>query len=241
MAGHSKWANIQHRKGRQDEKRQRIWTRVVREIMVAARTGGGDPTANPRLRLAIEKAKAANMPADTVKRNVDKATGNLQGVTYEEIRYEGYGIGGAAIIVDTMTDNRVRTVAEVRHAFSKHGGNMGTEGSVAFQFKHCGQLIFAPGTSEDKVMEVALEAGAEDVISDDEGAIEVLTATADFEVVKNALETAGLTADMAEVTMRAENSIELSGDDAAKMQKLLDILEDLDDVQNVFHNASISE
>ena len=241
MAGHSKWANIQHRKGRQDEKRQRIWTRVVREIMVAARTGGGDPTANPRLRLAIEKAKAANMPADTVKRNIDKATGNLEGVTYEEIHYEGYGIGGAAIIVDTMTDNRVRTVAEVRHAFSKHGGNMGTEGSVAFQFKHCGQLIFAPGTSEDKVMEVALEAGAEDVIADDEGAIEVLTATADFEVVKNALETAGLTADMAEVTMRAENSIELSGDDAAKMQKLLDILEDLDDVQNVFHNASISE
>jgi YebC/PmpR family DNA-binding regulatory protein len=241
MAGHSKWANIQHRKGRQDEKRQRIWTRVVREIMVAARTGGGDPTANPRLRLAIEKAKAANMPADTVKRNIDKATGNLEGVTYEEIRYEGYGIGGAAIIVDTMTDNRVRTVAEVRHAFSKHGGNMGTEGSVAFQFKHCGQLIFAPGTSEDKVMEVALEAGAEDVITDDEGAIEVLTSTADFEVVKNALESAGLTAEMAEVTMRAENSIDLVGDDAAKMQKLLDILEDLDDVQNVFHNASISE
>jgi YebC/PmpR family DNA-binding regulatory protein len=241
MAGHSKWANIQHRKGRQDEKRQRIWTRVVREIMVAARTSGGDPSANPRLRLAIEKAKAANMPADTVKRNIDKATGNLEGVTYEEIRYEGYGIGGAAIIVDTMTDNRVRTVAEVRHAFSKHGGNMGTEGSVAFQFKHCGQLIFAPGTSEDKVMEVALEAGAEDVIADDEGAIEVLTSTADFEAVKNALETAGLMADMAEVTMRAENSIDLSGDDAAKMQRLLDILEDLDDVQNVFHNASISE
>jgi YebC/PmpR family DNA-binding regulatory protein len=241
MAGHSKWANIQHRKGRQDEKRQRIWTRVVREIMVAARTGGGDPTANPRLRLAIDKAKAANMPADTVKRNIDKATGNLEGVTYEEIRYEGYGIGGAAIIVDTMTDNRVRTVAEVRHAFSKHGGNMGTEGSVAFQFKHCGQLIFAPGTSEDKVMEVALEAGAEDVIADDDGAIEVLTSTTDFETVKNALEAAGLMADMAEVTMRAENSIDLSGDDAAKMQKLLDILEDLDDVQNVFHNATISE
>ena len=241
MAGHSKWANIQHRKGRQDEKRQRIWTRVVREIMVAARTGGGDPTANPRLRLAIEKAKAANMPADTVKRNIDKATGNLEGVTYEEIRYEGYGIGGAAIIVDTMTDNRVRTVAEVRHAFSKHGGNMGTEGSVAFQFKHCGQLIFAPGTSEDKVMEVALEAGAEDVIADVDGAIEVLTSTTDFEAVKTALEAAGLMADMAEVTMRAENSIDLSGNDAAKMQKLLDILEDLDDVQNVFHNATISE
>ena len=241
MAGHSKWANIQHRKGRQDEKRQRIWTRVVREIMVAARTGGGDPNTNPRLRLAIEKAKAANMPADTVKRNIDKATGNLEGVTYEEIRYEGYGIGGAAIIVDSMTDNRVRTVAEVRHAFSKNGGNMGTEGSVAFQFKHCGQLIFAPGTSEDKVMEVALEAGAEDVITDDEGAIEVLTSAADFETVKNALEAAGFTAEMAEVTMRAENSIDLVGDDAAKMQKLLDILEDLDDVQNVFHNATISE
>ncbi|ALK92393.1 YebC/PmpR family DNA-binding transcriptional regulator [Limnohabitans sp. 103DPR2] len=241
MAGHSKWANIQHRKGRQDEKRQRIWTRVVREIMVAARTGGGDPSANPRLRLAIEKAKAANMPADTVKRNIDKATGNLEGVTYEEIRYEGYGIGGAAIIVDTMTDNRVRTVAEVRHAFSKHGGNMGTEGSVAFQFKHCGQLIFAPGTSEDKVMEVALEAGAEDVITDEEGAIEVLTSPADFEAVKNALEGAGFTAEMAEVTMRAENTIDMVGDDAVKMQKLLDILEDLDDVQNVFHNATISE
>jgi YebC/PmpR family DNA-binding regulatory protein len=241
MAGHSKWANIQHRKGRQDEKRQRIWTRVVREIMVAARTGGGDVSANPRLRLAIEKAKAANMPADTIKRNVDKATGNLEGVSYEEIRYEGYGIGGAAVIVDTMTDNRVRTVAEVRHAFSKHGGNLGTEGSVAFQFKHCGQLIFAPGTNEDKVMEVALEAGAEDVITDDEGAIEVLTSPGDFEVVKLALEAAGLNADMAEVTLRAENSIALAGDDAARMQKLLDVLEDLDDVQNVFHNAEISE
>jgi YebC/PmpR family DNA-binding regulatory protein len=241
MAGHSKWANIQHRKGRQDEKRQRIWTRVVREIMVAARTGGGDVSANPRLRLAIEKAKAANMPADTIKRNVDKATGNLEGVSYEEIRYEGYGIGGAAVIVDTMTDNRVRTVAEVRHAFSKHGGNLGTEGSVAFQFKNCGQLIFAPGTNEDKVMEVALEAGAEDVITDEEGAIEVLTSPADFEAVKNALEAAGLVADMAEVTMRAENTIALSGDDAVKMQKLLDILEDLDDVQNVFHNADIEE
>jgi len=164
MAGHSKWANIQHRKGRQDEKRGKAWTRVIREIMVAARLGGGDPSANPRLRLAIEKAKAVNLPVDTVKRNIDKATGSLEGVNYEEIRYEGYGIGGAAIIVDCMTDNRVRTVAEVRHAFSKYGGNMGTEGSVAFQFKHCGQLIFAPGTSEEKVMEVALEAGAEDVV-----------------------------------------------------------------------------
>jgi len=239
MAGHSKWANIQHRKGRQDEKRQRIWTRVVREIMVAARTGGGDPTANPRLRLAIEKAKAANMPADTIKRNIDKATGNLEGVNYEEIRYEGYGIGGAAVIIDTMTDNRVRTVAEVRHAFSKYGGNMGTEGSVAFQFKHCGQLVFAPGTDEDKVMELALDAGADDVITDDEGAIEVLTAPGDFETVKNALEAAGLMPELAEVTMRAENTIELAGDDATRMQKLLDVLEDLDDVQNVYHNAEI--
>ncbi len=241
MAGHSKWANIQHRKGRQDEKRQRIWTRVVREIMVAARTGGGDVSANPRLRLAIEKAKAANMPADTIKRNVDKATGNLEGVSYEEIRYEGYGIGGAAVIVDTMTDNRVRTVAEVRHAFSKHGGNLGTEGSVAFQFKNCGQLIFAPGTLEDKVLEVALEAGAEDVITDEDGAIEVLTSPADFEAVKLALESAGLVPDMAEVTMRAENAIALAGEDAVRMQKLLDVLEDLDDVQNVFHNAEIAE
>ncbi len=239
MAGHSKWANIQHRKGRQDEKRQRIWTRVVREIMVAARTGGGDPTANPRLRLAIEKAKAANMPADTVKRNIDKATGNLEGVSYEEIRYEGYGIGGAAIIVDTMTDNRVRTVAEVRHAFSKYGGNMGTEGSVAFQFKHVGQLILAPGTSEDKVMEVALEAGADDVITDDDGAIEVLTDPAQFEAVKTALEGAGLTPELAEVTMRAETPIDLAGEDAARMQKLLDVLEDLDDVQAVYHNATL--
>ncbi len=239
MAGHSKWANIQHRKGRQDEKRGKIWTRIVREITVAARAGGGDPAANPRLRLAIDKARAANMPADRVKYNIDKATGNQEGVSYEEIRYEGYGIGGAAIIVDTMTDNRVRTVAEVRHAFSKHGGNMGTEGSVAFQFKHCGQLIFAPGTSEDKVMEVALEAGAEDVLSDDDGAIEVLTAPGDFESVKNALEAAGLKAEVAGVTMRPENTIELSGDDAAKMQKLLDVLEDLDDVQDVFHNAAL--
>ena len=239
MAGHSKWANIQHRKGRQDEKRGRIWTRIIREIMVAARAGGGDLDANPRLRLAVDKAKAANMPADNIKRNIDKATGNLEGVNYEEIRYEGYGIGGAAIIVDTMTDNRVRTVADVRHAFSKNGGNMGTEGSVAFQFKHCGQLVFAPGTSEDRVMEVALEAGAEDVITDEEGAIEVLTAPGDLEAVRNALEAAGLTPEVAEVTMRPENTIALEGDDATRMQKLLDMIEDLDDVQNVYHNADI--
>ena len=239
MAGHSKWANIQHRKGRQDEKRGKIWTRIIREITVAARAGGGDVSANPRLRLAIDKAKAANMPADRIKYNIDKATGNAEGVNYEEIRYEGYGIGGAAIIVDTMTDNRVRTVAEVRHAFSKDGGNMGTEGSVAFQFKHVGQLIFAPGTSEDQVMEVALEAGAEDVVTDEDGAIEVLTAPGDFEAVKNALEAAGLTPDAAEVTMRPENTIELEGDDAARMQKLLDMIEDLDDVQEVYHNAAL--
>lgn len=239
MAGHSKWANIQHRKGRQDEKRGKIWTRIIREIMVAARQGGGDLNANPRLRLAVDKAKAANMPADNIKRNIDKATGNLEGVSYEEIRYEGYGIGGAAIIVDTMTDNRVRTVAEVRHAFNKHGGNMGTEGSVAFQFKHCGQIVFAPGTSEDQVMDLALEAGAEDVITDEDGAIEVLTAPADFEAVKNALEAAGLKPEVAEVTMRAENTIELQGEDAERMQKLLDVLEDLDDVQDVYHNAEL--
>jgi YebC/PmpR family DNA-binding regulatory protein len=239
VAGHSKWANIQHRKGRQDEKRGKIWTRIIREITVAARAGGGDLSSNPRLRLAVDRAKAANMPADRVKYNIDKATGTIDGITYEEIRYEGYGIGGAAIIVDTMTDNRVRTVAEVRHAFAKYGGNMGTEGSVAFQFKHCGQIIFAPGTSEDKVMEVALELGAEDVITDDDGAIEVLTAVSDFETVKNALEAAGLKPDASEVTMRAENPIELLGDEAARMQKLLDALEDLDDVQDVFHNAEL--
>ncbi|MEY2661154.1 MAG: hypothetical protein RLZZ123_2326 [Pseudomonadota bacterium] len=239
MAGHSKWANIQHRKGRQDEKRGKIWTRVIREIMVAARTGGGDMNANPRLRLAVDKAKAANMPADTIKRNIDKATGQLEGVSYEEIRYEGYGIAGAAIIVDTMTDNKVRTVAEVRHAFSKHGGNLGTEGSVSFQFRHCGQLVFAPGTSEDQIMEVALDAGADDVVSGEDGAIEVLTAPNDFEAVRNALLAAGLQADLAEVTLRPENSVELSGDDALRMQKLLDVLEDLDDVQAVYHNAEL--
>ena len=239
MAGHSKWANIQHRKGRQDEKRQRVWTRVSREIMVAARTSGGDASANPRLRLAIEKAKAANMPLTNVNHAIAKATGTLEGVNYEEIRYEGYGIGGAAILVDTMTDNIRRTVAEVRHAFSKYGGNMGTEGSVVFQFKHCGQLIFAPGTSEDKVMEVALEAGADDVLIDDDGAIEVLTSFAGFESVKKTLEAAGLQAEVAGVTMRAENTIELVGEDAERMQKLLDVLEDLDDTQEVYHNAAL--
>ena len=240
MAGHSKWANIQHRKGRQDEKRGKVWTRVIREIMVAARQGGGDLGVNPRLRLAVDKAKAANMPADTIKRNIDKATGALEGVHYEEIRYEGYGIGGAAIIVDTMTDNRVRTVAEVRHAFSKYGGNMGTEGSVAFQFRNVGQLILAPGANEDVVMNAVIDAGAEDVLTDDDGAIEVTTAPEDFEAVRNALEAAGFKPELAEVTMRPENTVELLGDDATRMQKLLDVLEDLDDVQNVFHNAQIA-
>ena len=241
MAGHSKWANIQHRKGRQDEKRQKIWTRVMREIMVAARMGGGDMSANPRLRLAVDKAKAANMPIDNIKRGIDKATGNLEGVNYIEIRYEGYGLGGAAIMVDCMTDNKQRTVAEVRHAFSRFGGNMGAEGAVAFQFKHCGQLIFAPGTDEDKLMEAALEAGAEDVIVDDDGAIEVLTSPAEFEAVKNTLVAANFKAEVAEVTMRADNTVQVTGEDAVKMQKLLDALEDMDDTQEVYHNAEMSE
>ena len=240
MAGHSKWANIQHRKGRQDEKRGKVWTRVIREITVAARQGGGDLAMNPRLRLAVEKAKAANMPADTVKKNIDKATGNLEGVHYEEIRYEGYGIGGAALIVDCMTDNRVRTVAEVRHAFSKYGGHMGSEGSVAFQFRHVGQFVFAPGTDEDKLMEAALEAGADDVVTDDDGAVEVLCPPAAFEPVKAALEAAGFHPGVAEVTMRAANTVALAGEDAERMQKLIDVIEDLDDVQAVFHNAEIA-
>jgi YebC/PmpR family DNA-binding regulatory protein len=241
MAGHSKWANIQHRKGRQDEKRGKAWTRVIREIMVAARQGGGDPAMNPRLRLAIEKCKAVNLPADTVKRNIDKATGNLEGSHYDEIRYEGYGIGGVAVVVDCMTDNRVRTVAEVRHAFSKYGGNLGTDGSVAFQFKHCGLLVFAPGADEDRVMEIALDAGADDVVTGDDGSLEVITPPAQFEAVKTALEAAGWVPALSEVTMRAENPIELVGTDAERMQKLLDVMEDLDDVQDVFHNATFSE
>ncbi len=240
MAGHSKWANIQHRKGRQDEKRGKVWTRLIREIVVAARQGGGDLAMNPRLRLAAEKAKAANMPADTIKKNIDKATGNLEGVNYEEVRYEGYGIGGAAVIVDCVTDNRVRTVAEVRHAFSKYGGNLGAEGSVAFQFRHVGQFVFAPGTSEDAVMEAALEAGADDVITDDDGAVEVLSSPADFEAVQAAFAKAGLTPGIAEVTMRADNTIALSGEDGTRMQKLIDVIEDLDDVQALYQNAEIA-
>lgn len=239
MAGHSRWANIQHRKGRQDAKRSKLFTRVLKEITVSAKLGGPDPGSNPRLRLAMDKASEANMPKDTVQRAIQRGAGGLDGASYEEIRYEGYGIGGAAIIVDTMTDNRVRTVAEVRHAFSKWGGNLGTDGSVAFQFKHCGQFVFAPGTSEDEVMEVALEAGAEDVVTGDDGAIEVLCAPTDFEAVQQALTAAGLVPELAEVTMRAENSIELAGEDAERMQKLLDVLEDLDDVQDVYHNAEL--
>jgi YebC/PmpR family DNA-binding regulatory protein len=239
MAGHSKWANIQHRKGRQDAKRGKVFTKLIKEVTVAARMGGGDPNFNPRLRLAVDKAKAENMPGENIDRAIKRGTGELEGVSYEEARYEGYGIAGAAVMVDCLTDNKTRTVADVRHAFSKYGGNMGTDGCVAFQFKHCGQLVFAPGTSEDKLMDVALEAGAEDVITGDDGSIEVLTGPTDFEAVKEALEAAGLKAEIAEVTMRAENLIELAGDDAQRMQKLLDVIEDLDDVQAVYHNASI--
>ena len=239
MAGHSKWANIQHRKGRQDEKRGKVWTRVIREIMVAARGGGADMNVNPRLRLAVDKAKAANMPADTIKRNIDKATGNLEGVHYEEIRYEGYGVGGVALMVDTMTDNKVRTVAEVRHALSKHGGNLGSDGSVAYQFKHCGQFIFAPGADEDRLMEVALEAGADDVINSEDGAMEVLCSPSMFEPVKIALESAQLLAVLAEITYRPEITVALAAAEAEKMQKILDVLDELDDVQEVYHNAEL--
>ena len=231
--------SIEARKNASDAQRGKVFTKLIREIGVAARAGGGDPANNPRLRAALDKALAANMSKDVMERAIKKATGELEGVEYEEVRYEGYAPGGVAVIVDCLTDNRVRTVADVRHAFSRNGGNMGTEGSVAFQFKHVGQLIFAPGTSEEQVMDTALEAGAEDVITDEEGAIEVLTAPPEFEAVKNALEAAGLTPEVAEVTMRAENSIDLAGDDATKMQKLLDMLEDLDDVQEVFHNANV--
>jgi YebC/PmpR family DNA-binding regulatory protein len=240
MAGHSKWANIQHRKGRQDEKRGRIWTRLIKEITVAARLGGGDVATNPRLRLAIDKGKEQNMPADNIKRAIDRGTGNAEGVNYEEIRYEGYGIHGAAVIVDCMTDNKVRTVADVRHAFAKFGGNLGTDGSVAFLFKHCGQFLFAPGTSEDKVMEIALEGGAEDVVTDEEGGVEVISEPADFAAVKDAFDKAGLKADVAEIVMKPLNEVVFTGDDAAKMQKLLDALEGLDDVQEVYTSAVIA-
>jgi YebC/PmpR family DNA-binding regulatory protein len=241
MAGHSKWANIKHKKAATDAKRGKIWTRLIKEITVAARMGGGDVATNPRLRLAVEKAADANMPKDNVNRAVQRGAGGLEGVNYEEVRYEGYGIGGAAIIVDCMTDNRVRTVAEVRHAFSKFGGNMGTEGSVSFMFKHTGQFLFAPGVEEDKLMEAALEAGAEDVVQDEEGGFEVLSNPNDFASVKDALEKAGFKADQAEVIMKPDTETVFTGDDAQKMQKLLDALENLDDVQEVYTNAVIEE
>jgi YebC/PmpR family DNA-binding regulatory protein len=241
MAGHSKWANIKHKKAATDAKRGKVWTRLIKELTVAARMGGGDPDTNPRLRLAIDKSSDANMPKDNVTRAIQRGSGTLEGVNYEEIRYEGYGINGAAIIVDCMTDNRIRTVAEVRHAFSKHGGNMGTEGSVAFMFKHCGQLLFAPGTNEDALMEAALEAGAEDVVTDEEGGIEVITAPYDFGAVKTALEAAGFKAEVAEILMKPDTETVFSGDDAVKMQKLLDALEDVDDVQQIHSNAVIGD
>ena len=237
MAGHSKWANIQHRKGRQDEKRGKIWTKIIREVTVAAKLGGGDPDTNPRLRLAVDKAREVNMPADNLKRAIDRGTGNLEGAHYEEIRYEGYGPAGAAMIIDCMTDNRVRTVAEVRHTLSKLGGNLGTEGSVAFQFKHCGQFLFAPGTSEDKVMEAALDAGAEDVNTLDDGSVEVICDPHDFEAVRKAFAAAMLKPELAELGMKPSVDVELAGDDAERMHKLVDALEDLDDVQRVDHNA----
>jgi YebC/PmpR family DNA-binding regulatory protein len=241
MAGHSQWANIQHRKGRQDAKRSQVFTRLIKEITVAAKMGGADVDMNPRLRLAIDKAGDANMPKDTITRAVQKGSGSLEGANYDQIRYEGYGIAGASVIVETLTDNRTRTVADVRHAFSKYGGNLGTEGSVAFLFTHCGQFLFAPGTSEEKVMEVAIEAGADDVLTDEEGGLEVLCAPYEFLTVKAALEAAGLKADVSAVLMKPQTPIEFTGEDAIKMQKLLDVLESLDDVQEVFTSAIILE
>ena len=241
MAGHSKWANIQHRKGRQDAKRGKLWTKIIREVTVAARAGGADADANPRLRMAWDKATAANMPKENIQRAITRGAGGAGGANYEEIRYEGYWVGGAAVIVDCMTDNRIRTVAEVRHAFSKHGGNLGQEGSVAFMFKHCGQFLFAPGTSEDQVMEAALEAGAEDIQTDDEGVIEVICPVSDYAAVKSAFESAGLVPEVHGIIMKALSETELDGEDSIKMQKLLDVLEGLDDVQEVYTTAILDE
>ena len=241
MAGHSKWANIQHRKGRQDAKRGKIFTKIIKEITVAARLGGGDANMNPRLRAAVAEAKEENMPADNITRAIKKGTGELEGVNYEEIRYEGYGINGAAIIIDCLTDNKQRAVMDVRHALSKYGGNLGTDGSVVFMFKHCGQLVYEPGLSEDKVMEVALEAGAEDIVTDEDGSIEVITSPNDFIAVKEAMEAAGLKAVIAEVIMKPNMETIFNGDDAVKMQKILDALDDLDDVQDVYTTAVIEE
>jgi len=239
MAGHSKWANIQHRKGRQDAKRGKVFTKLIKEITVAARLGGGDASTNPRLRLAIDKARDENMPNDNIQRAIQRGTGELEGVTYEEIRYEGYGVGGAAVIVDCTTDNRTRCVAEVRHAFSKHGGNLGSDGSVAFLFRRCGQFVFAPGTSEDRVMEVALEAGADDVVTNEDGSIEVVCAPGDFAALRAAFDKAGLKPEVAEITMKAASESALAGDDAARMRRLLDALDELDDVQEVYTNAAL--
>jgi YebC/PmpR family DNA-binding regulatory protein len=239
MAGHSKWANIKHKKAATDAKRGKIFTRLIKEITVAARLGGGDPGMNPRLRLAIDKATDNNMPKDTIERAVKRGSGNLEGASYEEIRYEGYGINGAAVIVDCMTDNRTRTVADVRHAFSKYGGNLGTDGSVAFLFKHCGQIVFAPGTSEDALMEAAIDAGAEDVITHDDGSVEVVAGPYDFVAVKDALAKAGMKPEFAEVTMKPSTEVEFRGDDALRMQKLLDAIEAIDDVQEVYTTAVI--
>jgi YebC/PmpR family DNA-binding regulatory protein len=241
MAGHSKWANIKHKKAAQDAKRGKVFTRLIKEITVASKLGGPDPNMNPRLRLAIDKAYESNMPKDNVERAIKRGSGELEGVNYEEVRYEGYGIGGAAVIVDCMTDNKTRTVADVRHAFSKHGGNLGTDGSVGFLFKHCGQLVFAPGTSEEKVMEIAIDAGADDVLANDDGSIEVITSPNDFVAVKQALETAGLKSELGEVTMKPTAENALTGEDAARMQRLLDALESLDDVQDVYTTAVIEE
>ena len=241
MAGHSKWANIQHRKGAQDKKRGKLFTKLIREITVAAKMGGSDASANPRLRLAIDKALAGNMPKDTIERAVKRGSGDVDGENYEEVRYEGYGPGGTAVMVDCLTDNRNRTVSEVRHAFTKHGGNLGTDGSVAYMFTKTGVLNFPAGTDEDAVMEAAMESGADDIISADDGSIEVLTQPDDFTAVKDALEQANLTPESAEVTMRASTGSELGLDEATKMVKLLEMLEDCDDVQNVYSNADISE
>lgn len=241
MAGHSKWANIQHRKGRQDAKRGKIFTRLIKEITVAARMGGGDLATNPRLRMAVDKAKSESMPKDNIENAIKRGSGTLEGVNYEEVRYEGYGISGAAVMVDCLTDNKQRTVADVRHALSKYGGNLGTDGSVAFMFKHCGVILFEPGASEDQVMEVALEAGAEDIITDEDGSIEVITQPSDFQAVKDALEAAGLKPTHGEITMKASTETVFTGDDAVKMQKLLDALDDLDDVQEIYTSALIEE
>lgn len=239
MSGHSKWANIQHRKGRQDAKRSNMWTKIIREIIVAARLGGGDADSNPRLRMVMLKARAANVPKDTVNNAILKGSGQLEGVNYEEIRYEGYGIGGAALIIDCTTDNRTRTVADVRHILSKHGGNLGTDGSVSFLFKHCGYFLFAPGLSEDEVMEVALDAGADDVVTDDEGAIEVTCEPQAFEALNEAFNAKGWTPEVAEITWKSDTETVLTGEDGEKMQRLIDALEDLDDVQEVYTTAVI--